>query len=306
MTTSATTRTTGKLNPTRQQLDELDALLQRMLELPVQPLEGPEQTNFAEGVEGPPPSTEEGERKKEGKTIAVLQPSASVAAPSGAPPLSYTVVETASPRPLPPASGFELRPPMRTSRLVPVTPPPTTPVAPPRAETNEAEMWVPLRSTWKPSASTWPPLAESWQQANSEGASLPIPMATPQHPLPQEAPEERNPAASAVGSPEVPVASSEIAPRADAADSPTPGEGKNTAAAEPLPVPATEDAAGAVPGSLLPLVWFNQGFDACLAPLGAPGRWLCGRGRIVLGCIGLACLAAAVVIAVNTGMGWSR
>ncbi len=39
-----------------------------------------------------------------------------------APPVSYMVVETASPRPLPPASGFEPRPSVLTPRLVPVTP----------------------------------------------------------------------------------------------------------------------------------------------------------------------------------------
>src|SRR5262249_48357311 len=107
------------------------------------------------------------------------------------PPVSYMVVETASPRPLPPASGFEPRQPMAAPRLVPVAPQPETPeptpstseewgvrseeyeeksegqpsphsslltpqdsraaFEPPVQETNEAEMWVPLRSTWQPS-----------------------------------------------------------------------------------------------------------------------------------------------------------
>ncbi|MGH7225683.1 MAG: hypothetical protein ACRELF_20895, partial [Gemmataceae bacterium] len=66
------------------------------------------------------------------------------------------------------------------------------------------------------------------------------------------------------------------------------------------------DAPVAVSWPMLPLVWFNQGFDACLAPLGAPGRWLCGsRGRQTLGLVGLTCLAAAVAIAVSAGMGWT-
>src|SRR5262249_60845169 len=55
--TSISTRTPGSLNPTRQQLDELDALLQRMLELPVNRLdEGNDaETETEDATYEPPP-----------------------------------------------------------------------------------------------------------------------------------------------------------------------------------------------------------------------------------------------------------
>jgi hypothetical protein len=55
------------------------------------------------------------------------------------------------------------------------------------------------------------------------------------------------------------------------------------------------------------LAAFNTTFDACLAPLGAPGRWLRGRtGRTVLGVVGLACLAAAAALIAADRFGWTR
>jgi len=68
-----------------------------------------------------------------------------------------------------------------------------------------------------------------------------------------------------------------------------------------------EDAPAVMPRALLPLLWFNQGFDACMVPLGEMGRWLSGsRGRQMLGLAGLACLVAAAVIALSTGKAWTR
>jgi hypothetical protein len=291
------------LNPTRQQLDELDALLQRMLELPVHPLDRPEQAKVEEPAEEPPPPAP---IPQERPTLAVRssshQPAHSGHSPQQtavrlpSPPVSYTVVETASPRPLPPASGFEPRPSMLTPRLVPVTPAPSqSPPVPPAEEASEAESWVPLRSTWQPSASTWPPLAESWHQANSGATPLAAPSPMAEHrPSPTPLP--------------VPVdfLSSAIAPAPVAANVSAPMQEKEAPAEGPQPSLAAEDSPSAVSWPLLPLVWFNQGFDACLTQLGAPGQWLSGNGRAVLGFIGLVCLAAAVAIAVNTGMGWSR
>jgi hypothetical protein len=79
-----------------------------------------------------------------------------------------------------------------------------------------------------------------------------------------------------------------------------------TEPAEPRLRLTAEDAPTAEPRLLLPLLWFNQGFDSCMAPLGDFGRWLCGpSGRQMLGIAGLACLAAAVAVAVGVGMAWT-
>jgi hypothetical protein len=272
MPTSISTRTPGSLNPTRQQLDELDALLQRMLELPVNQTEEKNEAEAEEEADesSPPP----------------------VVRPTATKPPAYTVVETASPRPLPAASGFAPRP-------SPLTPPetiaeerPQPPAAGADTPASEAEMWVPLRSTWQPSAQTWQPLAESWRQANAPAAppvvvSSPIPSPQVDPPPPEVAPPALAPVESV----------QDIAPPAEPASvADAPVEPRLSLTAEDAPV---------APRLLLPLLWFNQGFDACMAPLGVAGRWLCGpSGRQALGLAGLACLAAAVVVAVSAGMSW--
>jgi hypothetical protein len=338
MTTSVSTRSPGRMNPTRQQLDELDALLQRMLDLPVNPLDEPEQAEVEEPIDEPLPAAEApGERPTfadpqeiEQPTDADRLPVQPVTRPTRL-PVSYMVVETASPRPLPPASGFEPRQPMPAPRLVPVAPLPETPeptpvtkewevrkveeeakgeaeisppsipptpqytpapVEPPGQEVSEAEMWVPLRSTWQPSPQTWPPLAESWHHANRETPSLtaPSPLLAPRidpisaAPLKEEDQEAKN---------------NEKELESEEQTSPP------LLREKPQLSLSVEDAPAPVPGLLLPLLWFNQGFDACLSPLGALGRWVCESGRHVLGFVGLACLAAAVVIALSAGMAWT-
>jgi hypothetical protein len=296
MTTTVSTRTSGTLNPTRQQLDELDALLKRMLELPVNQLDD------SDAAEEPPPPI------PVIPVIPVMEPMRATL------PVSYMVVETASPRPLPQASGFEPSPAVPSMRLMPVESAEESsieeesePFAPP-AETGEAEMWVPLRSTWQPSAQTWQPLAESWQHANGSAPTpvvvhdpipapnlnfvpqreiAPQPRVEPpeQAPMPKPVEKAVAPAAPAPAEKTIPFAPASSAPRLSL---------------------SPEDAPVSAPIALLPLVWFNQGFDACLEPLGAPGRWLSGRGgRQTLGVVGLLCLAAATVIAVSAGMGWS-
>jgi hypothetical protein len=324
MTTSVSTRSPGTLNPTRQQLDELDALLQRMLELPVHKPDDTEQDVAEEPADEPPPPAQptpppppdplplaSGGR---GIAVKVTRP---------ATPVSYMVVETASPRPLPPASGFEPRPSNLTPRLVPVKPPQAetveTPV-PPQQKTDETpapvgetpllpgeeEMWVPLRSTWRPSAQTWPPLADSWHQANGGLPAIPEVMPTPipsprldLSPPPLEAAASRGESEVRLGSPDLPPAMMDTPSVAPAPVSAPP-------AAEPRLSLSAEDAPVSVSPLLLPLLWFNQGFDACLEPLGPLGRWLCGpRGRQLFGILGLTCLAAAVAVAISAGMGWT-
>jgi len=77
-------------------------------------------------------------------------------------------------------------------------------------------------------------------------------------------------------------------------------------AALPPEEPALESEPAPMSGWLLPLVWFNCGFDACLDPLGALGRWLQGQaGRTLLGLLGLLLLAAAAALVVAEGIGWT-
>ncbi|MHB1422369.1 MAG: hypothetical protein ACYC3I_04065 [Gemmataceae bacterium] len=299
MTTSVSTRAAGTLNPTRQQLDELDALLQRMLELPVNKLDEEEQAETEEAADEPVPPLEPTPAPA---IVAVKE------MPPAAAPVSYMVVETASPRPLPPASGFEPRPSMLKPQLVPVTPAKTveeklqaidtapsndTPIptsSSPAVPPSDGEAWVPLRSTWKPSPQTWPPLADSWHQAKVGSPTLDMPQALPSNPF------DLTPAPAPVPLSSLP--------------DPQPSEETEE---QVMPLPAVEprlslsaeDAPRAVPWTLQPLLWFNRGFDACMAPLGAPGRWLRGPGRQALGFIGLACLTAAVIIAATAGLGWS-
>ncbi len=352
MTTSLSTRSPGRPNPTRQQLDELDALLQRMLDLPVDPLDEPEQAEVEEPLDEPPPIAanlverpmlavrHELDRREVDRPADEIRPPQQPETRPARAPVSYMVVETASPRPLPPASGFEPRQPIPALRLMPVPPQPETPEPPPvtskewevkkieeeeeksEEETSphfslptpqiapatiepsvpaadEAEMWVPLRSTWQPSAQTWPPLAESWHLANGGTAPLtaPSPIATPRiDPMPT-APVKNEEQDAINNKPEATNNKQEVKSEEQPALSAQREQPKLTLSAEDAPAPE--------PGLLLPLLWFNQGFDSCLAPLGAPGRWLCGSGRSVLGFLGLACLAAAVVIAMSAGMAWT-
>jgi hypothetical protein len=63
--------------------------------------------------------------------------------------------------------------------------------------------------------------------------------------------------------------------------------------------PRAEQSAGKerllIARPLLPLWWTNRFFDACMAGLGDPGRWLAGaKGRSLLGWTGLVLLLAAL------------
>jgi hypothetical protein len=80
MSAARSSRSAEPVPPTRQQLDELDALLKRMLDLPVNQLEEP-----------PPPEPE------------APTPEATAPPRTAGPPVSYVVVETAQPSEPPPA-----------------------------------------------------------------------------------------------------------------------------------------------------------------------------------------------------------
>jgi hypothetical protein len=269
-----TTRPAGTAQATRQQLDELDALLERMLQLPVNATE-------PEPVEEPPPM-----RPARQEAPARPAPGRPTTPRQRSYPPSYMVVETSTPSyfetPAPPRQpeaglGPRLLDPAGPSYHEPahhaMPDAPAHEESPPEDyETGEGD-WVPLRSAWQPSAQTWKPLAETWEQAKT-------------------APEPTRP-----WTPPPPVMEPAIPP------APT--------VSEPVailpPAPAPEPPAETPSAWLLPAVWFNRGFDACLAPLGPVGRWLQGpAGRGFLGTVGLVALAGACALAVADGIGWTR
>ena len=121
-------------NAARQQLDELDALLQRMLELPVNRLEnlGGDQAE---------------------------QPS----------PLSYTADEGGSSASVEvPAAKIDFQA-LKQQLAAEGDPASAVPAASGGAEKDDN--WVPLSSTWQPSALTWKPLAESWKAPEATAVS---------------------------------------------------------------------------------------------------------------------------------------
>jgi hypothetical protein len=317
MATSRSPQSSGPVHPTRQQLDELDALLQRMLDLPVNQLEDvppPPETEPEPAAPGPTPGSREGE---EPKTVAASAPSLPApsmpSAPNRTPPVSYTVVETPKEPSAPAGQGPA---------------PPAPPAAPKQEDAGE---WVPLKSSWRPSAQTWGPLAEKWQQTYSAGEPSPAPPAAPAEeaktPEPLSPPTAENPPiADAPGSPS-PVADAPGSPSpvADAPGSAARRSASRRVAAKDrlkaeLQPPAAPHSplgenwpAAASPRSsrpswtLRPLVSFNRGFYACLSPLGPPGHWLSGpAGRTLLGVVGLLCLGVAGALVLVGRIAWTR
>jgi hypothetical protein len=302
-------------------LDELDSLLQRMLELPVNQIEddlGSEE----------PPSRTLGKGRTPSAKPTPPRPAVSYVTPEpvvpGRPDAAPETPRAARTPPPPPRPAAEPRPINLEPRLVtdhddefdryegkadydpdadepeeaPAAPPPAVP-APPRPAT-EPEVWVPLQSSWKPSPQTWQPLAENWQQAL---AALGHDPAAPARPVTPPA----NVVSARAATPEPP-------PLAPAAKAPPAGEPIPTPRAvvpppRPAPAPAQPaPAASAPPVSawLWPLVWFNAVFDLCLVPFGAPGKWLRGRGgRTVLGGLGILSLLAAAALAAADWFGWT-
>jgi hypothetical protein len=166
MSSEKPSRPQDSSQPTRQQLDELDALLQRMLDLPVNKLDD------GQGVEAPPPGADGTGAAASGLTAALPE--------VPRPPVQYVVVET------PPAEVSSGSP----GALAAQAPPsPADPATGPDAP--DAGDWVPLRSAWRPSAQTWGPLAESWWQAQS--GEKPQPAGTDEAPPPEPPAEAISP-----------------------------------------------------------------------------------------------------------------
>lgn len=280
----------GATQTTREQLDELDALLQRMLQLPVSDGDAEPAPRAAQPAPPPPPQP------------ALPRPVRPTPPPKRAYPPSYMVVETATPpyleqmpanlepRRIEPQQEPAIEAPTPGGRHDLVEDAPEDPIGDlarlrARMESQEGD-WVPLRSSWQPSAQTWKPLADTWQQT----ARTPEPMPT----LPPEPSLPPNPPAvtvrqetASVFPPVIPVAP----PEPPAATVPAP----------PQYVPPRR------PLILMPVVLFNQTFDLFLWPLGPVGTWLKGRsGRGFLGTVGFLCLLGAAALAVADGLGWTR
>ncbi len=260
-------------NPTRQLLDELDALMERMLELPVNQLgedlrkpapETPRVVSAEEEEEFRPPADDPAP-----PVVGLRQEPARAPLPSPAP--------AAPPREVPPAP---------TLRLTPTTPPAEEP---PGMSAASWERVLPIRP---------------WVDEPGERSEEP---AEPGFVMPGPLPWGEEPRAAGPvdleriipASPEVLEA---ISPRPEpppAAPNPWPRVGAWAGTASP---PAADPG----PGWLRPVLAVNRAFDAGTAWLGAPGRWLRGpRGRALVGWTGLGLLAGAVVWVVLAEFGWT-
>jgi hypothetical protein len=287
MSTSLSPRSSAaSAHPTRQQLDELDALLQRMLDLPVN----------------------RGEEEPEPAPVPTAAPPVKEPRPSR-PPVSYSD-ETADV----PVAARERATPSLEPRVIPASPAPVE-EAPAAGETPDAtesaaaaENWVPFRSSWEPSSLTWQPLQENWKQvqaalrhrhqedAVNQPPSAPTP--EPSHPPETAPPDWTSPA------PAAPPANAEDdwAPTIPLMPTPQAPPGEQVA---PTPTPA---AGGFAPVAWwqTPLLAFNLLFDLLLWPLGPLGKWLRRRpGRNFLGFLGLLALAGAAGLALADWFGWT-
>jgi hypothetical protein len=255
-------------NPARQQLDELDALLQRMLDLPVQYDEQP-------AAEEPPASSHT-EQELESEPVETEQ-AEPIRVPR--PPVSYTVSEMIS---APLSTGQQQS--SATDSEEQREKPRSTPT---NEQSSEDETWVPFRSSWQPSPQTWQPLAETWQKGRA--AQMPQSAATSG---PAAPPEAASPTAPAEDGAEPPRRHHEVA--------------EETLFQRRRPRPRETVVEPPVGRFLTSLIWCNKIFDYCLTPLGTPGAWLKGpRGRSILGLIGLMSLGAAVLKTALDRMGWT-
>jgi hypothetical protein len=301
MSTSLSGRSSvATTNPSRQQLDELDALLQRMLDLPVQ------QAGDGLAAEPQPDAgARSGDRAPTRDRAPAEEREAFAAHGADSLPASfYTVTEVVS-APLS-MTSFPTR--TEAGGVKPAAPSdkdvaaggeehreldvafasgsPLAPTRGAREEAGEAEAWVPFRSSWQPSPQTWQPLAESWQQGRAARA-------TREEAEPKPGTEIEQARAVELASPQ----SNAQPPAAPAAKS-----------NEALSRVTTPPSAGEEPEQLgwkyWPLILVNGLFDVLTFPLGPLGGALRSRwGRAFLGAVGVLCLAAAGAWAVLDYLG---
>jgi hypothetical protein len=277
MSTSLSPRSSGSLggsgHPTRQQLDELDALLQRMLALPV---------NQADDLTA--------ELNAPSKTTAARRPE----------PVSYQTVEY--------SADTQTAAENEGAVATPIAPRLDDAHLSSPGEAKEGDdNWVPLSSTWKPSPHTWKPLAQSWQQPRATPLSKTAQESPPSHEETVEvgAPKPTPPAPVVAANTEPKAPRVPQAPVSEEVPLGVLGLKARLRDLVGPPMPASEE----VPVSewLRPLLWFNIAFDCLLLPWGPPGRWLRrdGGGRSVLGVVGVLLLIAAVGLTALEWFGWT-
>jgi hypothetical protein len=279
MTTSVSPRP-ASVHPTRQQLDELDALLQRMLDLPVNQVD---------------------------ESAAAAEAEAQV--PEFRAPVSYKVPIAEAPPLLeprvvpaeePPKPSFAPPPIIQAPRHVP-----PTPLAPVMREPGPDD-WVRLASTWQPSAQTWQPLAQSWQQAARPGERVP---AAPPAPTPEPlalpvAVSEPAPVVFAV-----PPFAPPVQPDGPPAEAALHDLVFPPVAPVDQPAPSLPETPAEVALEYgwwqWPFVAVNVVFEFATLPLGPLGAGLRTRaGRNLLAAMGLGCIAAAGALIAADGIGW--
>jgi hypothetical protein len=282
---------------TRRQLDELESLLQRMLDLPVAPADE-SATSPAHRTPG-----DAGSRAAPAAVKLRPVPPAADASPKPAEPTPEQI------SPLQVSSVENPRP--RRSVLVPSV---------------QADELVKLAASWQPSANTWAPLAETLRRtAEQSQQAEPTPELTEApysgfHFPASLRPTERGAAPPVAEQPAAPAVVPEWeAPQPPAAEPPfevpTRPEPKvatvSTPPPPPMPAPEVrEDSAVPQPPAplvLQPLIAFNWLFDVALYLVWPARDWLRGPlGRNVLGMIGGLSLLAAVAWYGRDWFGWTR
>jgi hypothetical protein len=287
--------TTAKKAPvsqnTRQQLDELDALLQKMLALPVNPLDAGNDEPEPEPIPVREP------RRTESTVLPRRVSLRPVQQQQQQQPAQKTVpTPTTTPTPEQPVSVLG-------PRLV--QPEAALPVRDlsPQEEEPASEDWVPLRGDWQPSAQTWGPLAEIFKQQFHQ-EQQPAPQATDEPGVIRETVVLPVPARNAAEQPHLPTPT----PPLDTDIEPTPNSveamARLNAARRPAPTtPAPQPTSAPEPPTpapglgLWPVIALNKVFDALTYPLGPLGGWLRGStGRALLAFLGGVFIVAAGIL----------
>jgi hypothetical protein len=267
---------TPTANPTRQQLDELDALLQRMLSLPLNQLD-------SEMSQMPPPPPRPAQPPSVGYSTnpASLPPRPSA---SAAPRPAHVPTP---PRPTLPAVAAPPRP-----------APPPPPMLPRRDPSPGDHTWnVPLPTPGDVAVyGNWPMGIDAIAPSSRPIVPPPAPVALPPNlrmttvPSPDDMNQARdNPPPMDRLRVEVPISP----PLAHTAHGPQ--------ATKPV-LPETEP----VPFLLWPLAAIDWMIGKPMSLFGAPGRWLGqGGGKMLVGWIGLLMISGAVVWGVVDYMGWA-
>jgi hypothetical protein len=291
----------------RQQLDDLEALLQRMLDLPSRAPPTPEEPRSRPPVreEEPPPSPvppeppQSSDPAEEDLWVPLSQswqPSAHTWGPlaeswrQGQVPRAATP-ERANPLPERPAPGPRQEPAEPTEErstdfaAEPIPPPREENLGPVRPEPPPLRASSPPPRIRPPQPFVAPPLPVN-EEPESEASGWADPHRSPLPP----------PLVIGSADPATPAApgwepESEAPPRADTHRSPP-------ALGEPIPRP---------PGLWLRgLLLVNQGFDTVLCVAGTPGRWLSGpSGKRALALLGTVALILALILILLRGFGWT-